>query len=83
MRRNISASVDGGMSGGSSVCRPGSECPHLAYSFWIEPGVSRNKFKIPPLGSFDIFESFVINTQLIPGGLVLRSVIFLFGLMYT
>ena len=28
MRRKISAHVDGGMSGGSSVRRPGSEDPH-------------------------------------------------------
>ena len=29
LRRKISASVDGGLKGGSSVRRPGSEGPHL------------------------------------------------------
>ena len=33
----------------------------LTYSFWIESGVSRNKFRIPQMAILEIFKSFLIE----------------------
>ena len=52
MRRKISAHVNGGLSGGSWVRRPGSEDPHRRErKFWYGPAIREHLFQKPhPIG---------------------------------